>query len=139
MRSADRNQKGASAVEFAIIAPVFISLLFAVVEFGLIIYTKGMLANATREGARYGVVFGTPKRTVAEIKTVVQNFLNQVNLTSTAAVSVTYPDGNNNSGSRLRVDVNYTYHYFVLPSNITKFIGKMSDLNLTASAEMRME
>jgi Flp pilus assembly protein TadG len=139
MRSADRNQKGASAVEFAIIAPVFISLLFAIVEFGLIIYTKGMLANATREGARYGVVFCNPRRTVTEIKTVVQNFLNQVNLTSTAAVSVTYPDGNNNPGSRLRVEVNYTYHYFVLPSNVTHFIGRMSDLNLTASADMRME
>ncbi|MBI4642331.1 MAG: pilus assembly protein [Deltaproteobacteria bacterium] len=139
MRSADRNQKGASVVEFAIIAPLFISLLFAIVEFGLIIYTKGMMAHASREGGRFGVVYGIPRKTVSEIQAVVQNYLNQMGLTSTATVAVTYPDGNSDSGSRLRVDINYTYHYFVLPSNINQFLGKMSDLNLTATAEMRME
>lgn len=139
MRSAAWNQKGASVVEFAIIAPLFISLLFAIVEFGLIIYTKGMMTHASREGARFGVVYATPRKTVSEIQTVVQNYLNQMGLTSTATVAVTYPDGDSNSGNRLRVQLNYTYQFFVLPSNITKFLGKMSDLNLTATADMRME
>jgi Flp pilus assembly protein TadG len=140
MKSIDRSQRGASAVEFAVIAPLFISLLFAIVEFGLIIYTKGMLTHASREGARYGVIYGNPRRTVSEINTVVQNYLNDVGLTSTAVVSVTYPDGNNNSGSRLKVQVDYTYHYLVLPNNIAAFFsGKMPDLNLQATAEMRME
>ena len=137
MRSVDRNQKGASAVEFAVIAPLFIALLFAVVEFGLIIYTKGMLAHASREGARYGVIYGTPKRTMSEIQTVVQDYLNQVGLTSTAIVNVAGAGGA--SGATLNVTVNYTYQFFVLPSSIPSYLAKMPDLNLTSSALMQME
>lgn len=51
------NQKGASAVEFAIIALVFITLIFAIIEFGLMVYNKQIITNSAREGARYGIVF----------------------------------------------------------------------------------
>jgi len=140
MKSNDRSQRGASAVEFAVIAPLFVALLFGIVEFGLILYTQSMLTNASREGARFGVVYCNPRRTPAEIQTVVQNFLNQMNLTSTAGVNVTYPDGNNNPGSRLRVQVNYQYQFFVLPQDINNYLaGKMANLNLQSAAVMRME
>lgn len=51
------NQKGASAVEFAIIALVFITLIFAIIEFALMVYNKQIITNSAREGARYGIVF----------------------------------------------------------------------------------
>ena len=51
------NQNGAAAVEFAIIAIIFITLIFAIIEFGLIMYNKQIITNASREGARYGIVF----------------------------------------------------------------------------------
>ncbi|RJR33847.1 MAG: pilus assembly protein [Deltaproteobacteria bacterium] len=140
MKSADGKQRGASTVEFALIAPLFIALLFAIVEFGMILYTKGMLTHAAREGARYGVVFSTPRRTTAEITTKVREYLDLSGLTNTATVAVTYPDGTSDSGKRLRVDVNYTYNFLVLPQNINNYLaGKMTDLNLTADTIMYME
>ena len=49
-----RQRKGSSAVEFAIIVPVFLLLTFGIVDFGHAWYMKQMLNNASREGARYG-------------------------------------------------------------------------------------
>ena len=138
MRSTGRSQKGASVVEFAIMAPLFIALLFAIVEFGMILYTKSMLAHASREGARFGVVYSVPRRTAGEIQGVVQNFLDRCDLTSTAAVTVYGAGGT--SWNNLEVRINYTYHFFVLPQNINHYVfGKMADLNLTAKTVMRME
>ena len=51
------NQKGATTVEFAIIVIIFITLIFAIIEFGLIMFNKQIITNASREGARYGIVF----------------------------------------------------------------------------------
>ena len=52
-----RNQRGASAVEFALILPILICVLFGIVEFGLLMYDKAVITNASREGARAGIVF----------------------------------------------------------------------------------
>ena len=53
----ENNQKGAAAVEFAIIAIIFIILIFAIIEFGILMYNKQIITNAAREGARHGIVF----------------------------------------------------------------------------------
>lgn len=139
MGSADQRQRGAAAVEFAILAPLFVALLFAVVEFGLIIYTNSMLAHASREGARFGVVYTTPRRTGPEIQAVVQNFLNQCGLTSTANVQILGAGGA--SGSNLQVAVTYNYQYFAVSQIINTFLrGAMPNaLLLNANTFMRME
>ena len=45
-------------VEFALVAPIFFLLLFAIVEAGRFIFYYETLSNATREGARYAIVNG---------------------------------------------------------------------------------
>jgi len=50
--------RGQALVEFALVAPVFFLLLFAIIEGGRFILYYETLANATREGARYGIVHG---------------------------------------------------------------------------------
>jgi Flp pilus assembly protein TadG len=140
MGSKDRSQRGASAVEFAIMAPLFVAVLFAIVEFGLILYTQSMLTHASREGARFGVVYCSPRRSTAEIQQVVQNFLDQCGLTSTATVAVNGAGGT--SGSDLGVAVNYTYEFFVLSRIINScYLGGSlpSTLDLASDTVMRME
>ena len=140
MGSADQSQRGASAVEFAVIAPLFIALLFGIVEFGMILYTNGMLAHAGREGARFGVVYCNPRRSDSDIQNVVQGYLNRTGLTSTATIAITPPLGSRTTGTNLNVTVNYTYRFMVLPRDINDYLsGKMSNLNLTAATVMRME
>lgn len=47
-----RDEAGVSAVEFAAICPVLVTLLMACIEFGLIIYSYNAAQNAARDVAR---------------------------------------------------------------------------------------
>jgi len=49
------RQRGASAVEFALVAPLFFLLLFSVVDFSAMMWATVTMQHAVREGARYAV------------------------------------------------------------------------------------
>lgn len=51
-----RNQRGVAAVEFALIAIVFFTLLLGIMEFGRWLFMMNAANEATRLGARLGVV-----------------------------------------------------------------------------------
>lgn len=57
-RTARRSSRAQALVEFALIAPVFFLVLFAIIEAGRFIFYYEVLNNATREGARYAIVNG---------------------------------------------------------------------------------
>ena len=59
MRLRPRNEQGAAAVEFAIVASVLVMLVFGVLEFGVGFWQVQNLRSATREGARVAAVRGT--------------------------------------------------------------------------------
>lgn len=52
-----RTDRGASAVEFAIILPLLFLVLGGVVDFGRYFFFQIQLANAAREGARVAIVY----------------------------------------------------------------------------------
>ena len=52
----NKNQRGAALVEFAIVAGVFLTVLFSIVEFGRLLWTHNALTDAARRGARYATV-----------------------------------------------------------------------------------
>ena len=61
-----RTERGASAVEFAIVLPVLFLVIAGIVDFGRAYFYQIQLANSAREGARAAVV-GT--LTTTEIET----------------------------------------------------------------------
>jgi Flp pilus assembly pilin Flp len=52
----DRGQEGAAAVEFALLLPLLVLLLFGFIQFGLAFNTRIQATNAAREAARQAVV-----------------------------------------------------------------------------------
>jgi Flp pilus assembly protein TadG len=50
------KQKGATTVEFAIVASVMLMILFGVIEFGRVMFVGNALAESTRRGARLAAV-----------------------------------------------------------------------------------
>src|ERR1700712_5700458 len=52
MRRRLRNERGASAVEFAFIVPLLILLMLGIAEFGHAFQVQGTLSAAAREGVR---------------------------------------------------------------------------------------
>ena len=133
-RLRSKKEEGAGLVEFAILAPLFVMLLFGLLEFGLALYNKGVVTNASREGARFGVVYATPRKTEGEIIAKVQEYLTKSGFTDTANINVTGAQGI--SGNPLSVTVTYTYHFEVLPNFVTEFTGSP---DLTANTVMLME
>ena len=53
-----KNDRGQSLVEFALTLPMLLVVMFMVTEFGRALYQYNVMAQATREGARLGVVSG---------------------------------------------------------------------------------
>jgi len=57
-RDPRRGDAGQGLVEFALVIPFFLVLVFALVDFGRVIWANDDLANAAREAARYASVHG---------------------------------------------------------------------------------
>ena len=55
-----RTERGASAVEFAIVLPVLFLVIAGIVDFGRFFFTQIQVTNASREGARAAVVLPSP-------------------------------------------------------------------------------
>ena len=105
-------QQGAAAVEFALILPILLLVFFGMVELSLALYDKAIITNASREGARAGIVLSSPKLTDAQIRNVVLNHTNGslISLGTTTAPTVTIAQSSPASfPNPLRVTVSYTY------------------------------
>ena len=119
-------------MEFAVVAPLFFLLLFGMVEIGRAIMVQQVLTNASREGARLGVLDGT---TTDDVTTAVNTYLqNSAVGVSTVTVS---PDPPSSAGYGEPVTVTVTTSFDQeswLPSPI--YLGGQK---LSASTVMRRE
>jgi Flp pilus assembly protein TadG len=64
-----KGQRGASLLEFSIAATVFLTVLFAIVEFGRALWVHNALTDAARRGARYAVLHKASE--IEDVKKVV--------------------------------------------------------------------
>jgi len=151
------RQRGAAVVEFALVVPLLILLFFGIIEFSLLVYNKHIITNASREAARYGIVFDDTHRNVGKIKQVVQDWVSDAgdgflvtfgSGTLTAGdISVCILHGGSWScpasgdisavfGDKLRVTITYDYDFLVIPSFLTGLAGGKT---ITAETIMNFE
>ena len=138
-----KNQKGTSIVEFAIILPLLLMLIFGILEFGVMFYDRQVITNASREGARAGIVQALTRPTPGEIAVVVQTYCNNrlFNLGGprNLTISVTTngnPTGCANFAEDLRVSVTFPYDFLIFSRLISAF---GNTINLTADTIMKCE
>jgi Flp pilus assembly protein TadG len=144
-----RSQKGAAVVEFAVVLPLLLLIVFGIVEFGFLLYNQAMLTNASREGARTAILNLDPRNSTANISTIVTNYTQQYLVTFSSGsdpgvqtivkvngveadpsvVGLSYTDF-------VTVEVTYQYSFLILPSFV-KTLGLTQ--TLFASATMRAE
>jgi Flp pilus assembly protein TadG len=132
------DQRGASVVEFALVLPVLFVLGFGIIEFSIALYDKAMITNASREGARAGIVFRIPPVTDEEIGDVVDRYLGSHLITfgGPTPATTTVTRNGPSPGDDLKVTVSYTYTFLVVPSFITPLSGGTAMVGETI---MRME
>ena len=68
------NQKGATAVEFAIVLSLLLALIFGITEWGLYMFNRQVITNAAREGARAGIVSRPVRLSNPDIEDVVDHY-----------------------------------------------------------------
>ena len=115
------NEHGTAAVEFALLLPLLVLLLFGIVEFGLALYRQQVLATASREGARVGIRQTVPRPTAGDIQRVARNVLTQAGVPGAALVVVNGAGAA--SGTDLSVTVQTPYQFFVLPNTVPGLRG----------------
>jgi Flp pilus assembly protein TadG len=127
MRIKFASQKGAAAVEFALVLPLLVVITFGIIEFGMLLFNQQVLTNASREGARAGIVSRNPRLPPTgtdSINSVVQNYCANHLVTfgnpNTPAI-VNPPIGYSSTatfGTELTVQVDYQYSFLVIPNFI---------------------
>jgi len=125
-----KNEKGQAMVEFALILPVLLLLVMGIAEFGMMFNSYLSVQNATREGARIGIVGATD----LEIE---ERILGTSPSLKEDRMIITIEPGNNAriSGETLRVLVDYDYQ-MVVPFISILFGG---NVNLSGESSMRIE
>jgi Flp pilus assembly protein TadG len=135
-----RRERGATLVEFAIGATVFLTAMFAVIEFGRALWTHNALADAARRGARYAV--NHPETDASAVRNVVvygdaaggSNAV--VNNLTTANVQVQYSSFGLNAGTVSVSITNYKFQFIIpiigttisMPSYTTTLTGENAGL-----------
>ena len=67
-----KGDRGATAVEFALVLPLFVLLLFGIIDFGRYFFVQHTVQFATREGTRLALVGGTRWGTMSRIDSIIQ-------------------------------------------------------------------
>ena len=132
-----REQRGMAAIEFAIVLPVLVSLLFGSIEFSLLLYNQQIITNASREGARFGILMDTPRKSEDQIRATVVTYCDGLLVTFGAdpdiPPSVEVIGAGGSFGDDLKVTVTHNYGFLYL-SNLG-----FSPKDLVAQTVMKME
>lgn len=118
-----RRSSGQALAEFAIVAPIFFLLLFAIIDFGRYVYYVQVLNNAAREGTRYAIVHGErslnpagPAPDDADVTNIVRNYaVGVIGNSTTLAVHSSWEQANpadppqNGRGDKVAVTVTYQF------------------------------
>ena len=112
-------------MELALVLPLVVMLLLAVVQLGLLVRDQILVVHAAREAAREAAVDPAPD--AARRAAAASSTLAEPRLTVTAT-------GRGTVGSRVRVEVAYKS-----PTAVPLLGAAMGDLTLRASATMRVE
>ena len=111
------RRRGQAVVEFALVLPVFVLMLFAAIEFGRAFYDLHLLTDAARAGARVGSL---PERVESDVQSTVNDFIGSVGLSGGCTTTVAVKDAagatrtggltNAVEGDRVYVTVAYSFH-----------------------------
>ena len=150
VRTIIRNQRGAALVEFAIVALLLFTLLFGIIELGLIIKDYLTLSHAAREGAR-SAALGSPTYKVIERIDGMTIALSGGTVTKTLEYSTegganwntlgdagTVPD-ENNAGLGNPIRITLTYPHQLVAGGILPFLGNEGIMTISGNMIMQRE
>ena len=147
-----RNQEGQALVEFALVLPILMLTLLAMLHFGKAFNYWNDATHLTAEAARFAAVNRKPDP--ANTSSLQQQIRNQTDtaelrngtgpVTQAAQVCVDFPNGTSNAGDPVRVTMTFKYAWIPL---IRNGLGRpllqnginVPDSTVTSTTVMRLE
>jgi hypothetical protein len=126
------REKGAAAVEMAVVSMFLLVLLLGIVDLGRAITTNISLRDAVQEGAMYAAF--TKDVTTAEIDARIRAAVSEPDLSTAAIVVYCEPDPRDlQDGTRVRVDM--TYDLDLITPIVGPLLGGTMTLDPSAEAD----
>ena len=140
-RAQHRNgESGAELIELALVFPMLLVVVLAIVDFGFVFQRSEVLTNSAREGARMAVMQGVSS---AEVENRVLGYVQDaggVPVTPGNPAVVVSPTTISTGGGTwpaMTVTVNYTHDYVFLPYVAGFLGGAFNQMTLQGQATMR--
>jgi hypothetical protein len=137
LKASNHRERGQSMVEFALLLPIFLVVIFIIVDFGVGISRWVILTNSTREGARLGAVGASAAEIQLKVATT------SVDLLDPADVTVYYldgPDDNVDVGDRGDAVVVESDYQYGLITPLKAFLDLAWDsIDFHSCTDMRLE
>lgn len=150
------SSRGSVVVEFALVTPLLLMVVFGIIDFGWMIDRANVVNNATRDAARVASLDGT----YADITSTLTSELQDIGVTYpgpnvSVTITCTNASGSNciggaasyaanaTSGSAVKVQVTYTHKWLTPVGAICTLVGGSSctgnTIQLTRTSEMVRE
>ena len=138
---ADENQAGVAVVEFALVLPILLLILLAMLDFGKAFnywIDETQLASA---GARWAVVNRNPASS-GTLQAYIKSQADTGELKNGANVTICFPNGTSSIGDPVKVKMSYTYNWLPFFNRNVPLIGRVlntSSTTIVGSSTMRLE
>lgn len=135
------GERGQTLVEFSLVLPVFLLLLFAIADFGRGYYTWLIVTNAAREGARTAAVRADSSTIDTKIyASFCSSYPSHCGL-DTSKMTITKTNVQGTRGTETSVTVAYNFQYVTPIGSILRLVSghSLSNPTITSTASMRLE
>jgi len=129
IRRSRRRERGQALVEFALVLPLLLLLLLGIAEFAVVMLSYNTLADAARQGARYGIVHPGDVAAIEATARSATTWLDQDALTFTV----------NSDMTAQTVSVQAEYDLNFISGVIIEAVGGNPTLHLSAISTMQIE
>ena len=144
LRRLRREEHGVALVEFALVAPLLLVILFAMLDFGRTFNYWIDATHLANEGARWAVVNKNPASSGS-----LQQYIQQQadtdelrnggssSVPSALQVCISFPGGSSALGNPVQVTASVTYNW--LPCLSDQALGGLTSTTVSSSSTMRLE
>jgi Flp pilus assembly protein TadG len=144
LRDFMRDERGSPLVEFSVMAPLFLMVMFGIVEWGNIFYVQNNMLIAARQAARSWAVDGPPSSPSTTASSTITNACNAVPLHGsnfTYTFTLTYFSSCTGAGTPAGTYgiATMTITTPAAPASLVNYLNSVTGLTLSASATLQEE
>ncbi len=143
MKMMRRSESGMAILETAIVLPVLLLVVFAIVELGLAFARLQVVQNAAREGARAAVLFRTdctPTKVTTAVNQAVGAFSNTLGMGTLPTPAIQLPAGGTLCNAPvIRVNVTFRHQIPLTGGLASLFTGGPLFLDLPGTSTAAMQ